>query len=260
VAFELIVPVYDPGRPTGTVAQRQKAFLGWASGQFRAGDFLRAALETTEQFTGVELHDEQVGRGSVVASFPSGFRADGPLVRTESFTFGGRRFVLRYAPRLGNSILGERTIPGPLMLGTGVALSILLGSLLWLLAQVGVLYQRVGRLARTDGRGPAARGGRGLGGPAAQDRPAGPLRRGGVRRGAAQLRAGQRHGDRRAAADRADRGHLLHRRRHLGHPRGGGELVARADRALYAAKEGGRDRACADRIAGAGSAAPAPTR
>jgi diguanylate cyclase (GGDEF)-like protein len=108
-------------------------------------------LETTEQFTGVELHDEQVGRGSVVASFPSGFRADGPLVRTEPFTFGGRRFVLRYAPRLGNSILGERTIPGPLMLGTGVALSILLGSLLWLLAQVGVLYQRVGRLARTDG-------------------------------------------------------------------------------------------------------------
>jgi Diguanylate cyclase, GGDEF domain len=99
-------------------------------------------LETTEQFTGVELHDEQVGRGSVVASFPSGFRADGPLVRTEPFTFGGRRFVLRYAPRLGNSILGERTIPGPLMLGTGVALSILLGSLLWLLAQVGVLYQR----------------------------------------------------------------------------------------------------------------------
>ena len=146
MAFELIVPVYDPGRPTGTVAQRQKAFLGWASGQFRAGDFLRAALETTEQFTGVELHDEQVGRGSVVASFPSGFRADGPLVRTESFTFGGRRFVLRYAPRLGTSILGERTIPGPLMLGTpDHAVHILLG----------VVYLIGGLLTKADVRNAA---------------------------------------------------------------------------------------------------------
>jgi diguanylate cyclase (GGDEF)-like protein len=32
----------------------------------------------------------------------------------------------------------------------GVAVSVLLGVLLWLLAQVGALYQEVGRLARTD--------------------------------------------------------------------------------------------------------------
>ena len=36
------------------------------------------------------------------------------------------------------------------MLGTGFAISVLLGALLWLLAQVGALYREVGRLARTD--------------------------------------------------------------------------------------------------------------
>jgi hypothetical protein len=36
------------------------------------------------------------------------------------------------------------------VLGTGVALSVLLGALLWMLAQLGALYQEVGRLARTD--------------------------------------------------------------------------------------------------------------
>jgi diguanylate cyclase (GGDEF)-like protein len=91
-----------------------------------------------------------VGRGSLVASFPAGWRASGSDVRTETFTFAGRRFVLRYAPLAGNAILTERTIPAPLVLGAGVGVSLLLGALLWLLGTVGALAQEVGRLARTD--------------------------------------------------------------------------------------------------------------
>jgi diguanylate cyclase (GGDEF)-like protein len=150
VAFELFVPVYRGGVPPATVAERRARFRGWASGQFRAADFLQAALHTTQPFTGVELHDEAIGRGSLVASFPSGWRAGGPDVRTESFHFAGRRFVLRYAPLPGNAILTERTIPAALVLGTGVGVSLLLGAALWLLATVGALAQEVGRLARTD--------------------------------------------------------------------------------------------------------------
>ncbi|HSR28850.1 MAG TPA: sensor domain-containing diguanylate cyclase, partial [Actinomycetes bacterium] len=151
VAFELFVPVYEEEiRPDATLAERRTEFVGWATGQFRADDFLDAAMQTAPAFTGVELHDEDVDGDSPVASYPAGFRATGPFVREKQFTLGGRSFVLRYAPLPGNAILTERTVPAPLVLTMGIGASILLGALLWLLAQVGALYREVGRLARTD--------------------------------------------------------------------------------------------------------------
>jgi CHASE domain len=78
VAFELFVPVYAVERPTP--AERRSRFLGWASGQFRAEDFLKDALTDVQPTTGVELHDEVVG-GSPIASSPPSFRARGPDVR-----------------------------------------------------------------------------------------------------------------------------------------------------------------------------------
>jgi diguanylate cyclase (GGDEF)-like protein len=154
VAYELIVPVYRTDLPLSGAAEHRREFRGWASGQFRAVDFLRETLNsssTTGPTTGVELHDQEVGTASLVASFPPGFRAEGPYVRTEALSFGGRDFTLVYAPLPGNAILTERTIPAPVVLGTGIAVSLLLGALLWLLVQVGALYREVGRLARTDG-------------------------------------------------------------------------------------------------------------
>ncbi|HSK35185.1 MAG TPA: CHASE domain-containing protein, partial [Actinomycetota bacterium] len=151
-AFELFVPVYGTElRPDAPVAERRRRFVGWATGQFRAGDFHDAAMRAPPRATGVELHDEDVGGDTPVASYPAGFRAAGPYVRQKQFTFGGRRFALRYAPLPGNPILTERTFPAPLVLAIGVAASILLGTLLWLLAQAGALHREVGRLARTDG-------------------------------------------------------------------------------------------------------------
>jgi diguanylate cyclase (GGDEF)-like protein len=154
VAYELIVPVYRTDRPLGGVAEHRRELRGWASGQFRVADFLREAMEgssRTPPTTGVELHDEEAGVVSVVASYPPGFRASGPDVREDTLAFGGRTFLLRYAPLPGNAVLTERTIPAALVLGTGVAVSLLLGALLWLLVQVGALYREVERLARTDG-------------------------------------------------------------------------------------------------------------
>jgi diguanylate cyclase (GGDEF)-like protein len=74
----------------------------------------------------------------------------GPHLRTDTLTFGGRSFLLRYATLPGNPALTERTIPAPLVLATGIAVSVPLGALLWLLAQVSSLYRRVGRMARID--------------------------------------------------------------------------------------------------------------
>jgi CHASE1-domain containing sensor protein len=98
VAFELFVPVYRSDQPGDGVAERRRRFAGWATGQFRADDFLRAAMRTAQPFTGVELHDGGIGPGSLVASYPEGFHADGPDVRTSSFGFGTRTFTVRYAP------------------------------------------------------------------------------------------------------------------------------------------------------------------
>jgi CHASE1-domain containing sensor protein len=103
VAYELIVPVYRTDRPPEGVAEHRKEFRGWASGQFRAVDFLREAMERSSptRTTGVELHDLDVGANSVVASYPAGFRATGRFVRSEALDVGGRSFTLRLAPLPG---------------------------------------------------------------------------------------------------------------------------------------------------------------
>jgi diguanylate cyclase (GGDEF)-like protein len=151
VAFELFLPVYrNEVQPGASPAERRREFLGWATGQFRAEDLLTEAMETAQAGSGVELHDTGAGDQRPVASYPKGFRASGPYVQDTSFVYGGRLFTLRFAPLPGNPILAERNIGAPIVLGTGVALSVLLGALLWMLAQVGALYQEVGRLARTD--------------------------------------------------------------------------------------------------------------
>jgi hypothetical protein len=97
---------------------------------------------------GVELDDEAVPDGGPLASYPAGFRAQGPNVQQEEFLFGGRTLVLRLAPLPGSPVLTDRNMPPPVVLVAGVALSVLFAAMLWLLAQVGALYREVGRLAR----------------------------------------------------------------------------------------------------------------
>jgi diguanylate cyclase (GGDEF)-like protein len=310
VAFELFVPVYRVELlPDSSVAERRRLFLGWATGRFRAGDFLDAAMRTAPPFTGVELHDTEVGGDSLVASHPAGFRAAGRDVREDSFAFGGRTFKLRYAPLPGNAILTERSIPVALVLTMGIAASILLGALLWLLAQLGALYREVGRLARSDSLtgvanrrawdeelaralARAARSGQTLclalldldnfkayndqHGHPAGDR----LLKAAAAAWQAKLRKSDllaRYGGEEFAVLLPDCGldnaMEIAERLRTAQPEGtcsigladwdgredATELVARADRALYAAKAGGRNRCRADRAAAADSAASLPT-
>jgi diguanylate cyclase (GGDEF)-like protein len=310
VAFELFVPVYRHELDQhASVAERRSELIGWASGQFRAGDFLNGAMSTTQPGTGVELHDQEFDGDGPVASFPSGFHARGPDVRDKAFSFGGHPFVVRFAPLAGNAILTERTIPASVVLGVGVAISLLFGALLWLLAQVGALYHEVGRLARTDGlTGVANRRAWDEELPRALARAA----RSGGRLCVALVdldhfkdyndRHGHQAGDRllkaAAAAWQArlrktdllaryggeefavllpdcglDAAMVIAERLRTAQPEvtcslgvaawdareGDGQLVARADRALYAAKAAGRDRSCAAPAAAAESSPWTPT-
>jgi diguanylate cyclase (GGDEF)-like protein len=301
VAFELFVPVYETDQPLLGAAEHRRRFRGWATGQFRAGDFLEAALKASLPpaslaTTGVELHDQEAGPAGPVASFPAGFRATGPYLRQQTFEFGGRRFALRYAPRPGNAILTERTVPAPVVLGTGIAASVLLAALLWLLGELAALYREVGRLARTDSLtgvanrrawdeefprelARAARSGRPLclalldldhfkdyndrHGHQAGDR----LLKAAAAAWQGKLRKTDllaRHGGEEFSVllpdCELDNAMEIAERLRTAHPNGTcsigvahwdrrespAELVARADRALYAAKEGGRNRCHAD--------------
>jgi diguanylate cyclase (GGDEF)-like protein len=91
---------------------------------------------------------------SALANYENGLQAARSLwLASNSVSrpeFGGRRFALRYAPRPGNAILTERTVPAPVVLGTGIAASVLLAALLLLLGELAALYREVGRLAHTD--------------------------------------------------------------------------------------------------------------
>ena len=152
VAFELFVPVYGGGE-LGCRRQRRPA----TQAVRRLGD--RAVpgqrLPRRGDDDGAAVHRGRAARrgrrrGQPGGQLPARVPGRGPYVREKKFTLGGRNFLLRYAPLPGNAVLTERTIPASLVLAMGVAASVLLGALLWLLAQVGALYREVGRLARTD--------------------------------------------------------------------------------------------------------------
>jgi CHASE1-domain containing sensor protein len=122
VAFELFVPVYRYElRPDASVAQRRRTLDGWATGQFRAQDFLDAAMKPwrSQASMGVELYDEAVPDGGPLASWPKGFQARGPDVQQERFSFGGRTFALRFAPLPGSPVLTDRTVPPTVVLVVG---------------------------------------------------------------------------------------------------------------------------------------------
>ena len=231
-------------------------------------DLLQKALETVQPTTGVELYDPEAGSTEPIASFPGGFRARGPDVRTGPLTFGGRTFTLRFAPLPGSPTLTEHTIPGGLVLGAGIAISVLLGALLWLLAQVSTLYRRVGRLARTDpltgvlNRRVWDQAYNDRHGHQAGDR----LLKAAGAAWPADLRETDllvRYGGEEFAVLLPDCGledaMAIAERLRTALPEGTcsigiaewvrgervDELVRRADRALYAAKDGGRDRSCA---------------
>jgi diguanylate cyclase (GGDEF)-like protein len=63
VGINVYWPVYRDGAPTGTVAERQRALIGFAGGGFRVSDLAQAAISTVPDSTEVQL---QVNRATRV--------------------------------------------------------------------------------------------------------------------------------------------------------------------------------------------------
>jgi hypothetical protein len=101
-AFALYLPVYRPGAPVATTAQRRAAFLGWVSGQFQAGEFLHQALRELQPFLSLDLYDQAVGPANLLARSSRAGTVNPGEVRMESLEFGGRTLVLRFAQLPGS--------------------------------------------------------------------------------------------------------------------------------------------------------------
>ena len=140
-AYHVFMAVYRGG--VATLAERRASLIGWAVIQFRARDYLNGALATTAPYMGVQLFDAS-GGGRLVASYPSDFSATGPQVQTGAFADGGRRWTLRYASLPGSPLTTERRIEAPVVAAIGIALSVLLAALLWIMGGLGGAIRKLG--------------------------------------------------------------------------------------------------------------------
>jgi signal transduction histidine kinase len=142
-AYNVFMAVYRGGAPASTVGERRAALIGWAVIQFRARDYLNGALATTAPYIGVQLYDTS-GGNRLVASYPSDYSGHGPHVRTATFADGGRRWTLRFGSLPGSPLTTERRIEAPVVAGLGIALSVLLAALLWIMGGLGGAIRKLG--------------------------------------------------------------------------------------------------------------------
>jgi signal transduction histidine kinase len=142
-AYRIFMAVYRGGSPATAVAERRAALIGWTVIQFRARDYLIGALATTAPYMGVQLFDTS-GGDRLVAAYPSDFSATGPEVQTGTFADGGRRWTLRYASLPGSPLTTERRIEAPVVAAIGIALSVLLAALLWIMGGLGGAIRKLG--------------------------------------------------------------------------------------------------------------------
>jgi diguanylate cyclase (GGDEF)-like protein len=62
VGINIYWPVYRDGAPTGTVAERRRALIGYAAGAFRVNDLAAAAVATVSDATDVQLRVDRATR------------------------------------------------------------------------------------------------------------------------------------------------------------------------------------------------------
>jgi diguanylate cyclase (GGDEF)-like protein len=137
VGVNIFRAVYRDGAPTGTVAERRRALVGFAVGSFQVGDLASAALSAVSDRDDVQL---QVGQETVLG--PEG-RLDDPA--RASFHVADRSWLL---------IVRDPNRPSvalPLLLGgVGISLAALLGALIFVWSR----QERMQELEREAGEDP----------------------------------------------------------------------------------------------------------
>lgn len=132
----LYAPAYRRGAPTGTVAERQAALLGWPYMAFRMENLVRGMVGDTDRSLSLTLHDgEGVGPETLLYESPDAAAGpDGGLAGVRRLEVAGRLWTLRAAPRPGFlASLGGRS--AQVVLGLSVVTSLALLALFLALAR-----------------------------------------------------------------------------------------------------------------------------
>ncbi len=131
--FLMYLPLYANGQPTGTLAERRAAMLGFVYSPFRANDLMQGILGRQwpgirlEIFDGRQIAPEARLYGETPKNHP-------PLyAQTASIDMAGHSWTLRFSsgPVFDANIDQEESW---IILAGGVALSILLAALIWMLS------------------------------------------------------------------------------------------------------------------------------
>ncbi|MFC5301678.1 PAS domain S-box protein [Azospira restricta] len=146
----MVLPLYRPGAPQGTVAERRRAFAGVVFAAFRMRDFVHSLSRADAGALALRILDEDsfnlaADGQSLSLLYDSGTMADGGFGETREFEFGQRNWHLRFSAR---SNAGERR-DTPALLLFGLLISALLA--LASRAQVGH-RERAERRAQEIGR------------------------------------------------------------------------------------------------------------
>lgn len=124
----LYAPAYRRGAPTGTVAERQAALLGWPYMAFRMENLVRGMVGDTDRYLSLTLHDGE-GEGPETLLYESPEAAagtDGGLASVRRLEVAGRLWTLRAAPRPGFlASLGGRSAQAVLGLSVVTSLALL---------------------------------------------------------------------------------------------------------------------------------------
>jgi PAS domain S-box-containing protein len=137
----VFLPIYAPGLPPTTLAERHQRLQGYVTGVFRIGDMVETALSGLEQENiTLRIEDETAPAGQRVLYNSRELMREGPshdgqgespagMSWKTSLDLAGRRWVLHFAPTLAY-LAARQSLQPWLVLSSGLVFTSLLGAFL----------------------------------------------------------------------------------------------------------------------------------
>ncbi|MET0264770.1 MAG: CHASE domain-containing protein [Duganella sp.] len=134
-AFLMVLPLYNPGQPVQTLAQRRAAIAGWVFAPFRVRDLMTGLGNARTNALDVKIYDgERVQPQALMYdSMPAAPAAEHSRASIQQLSMGGHRWTLRIAMLYTPGLVATERMR--LIALSGSLLSVLAACLTWVLAR-----------------------------------------------------------------------------------------------------------------------------